>query len=97
MEDWQKASLEIYQNAYQSSPYFDLRNKAGKYFKDQPKTLLAFNLKAMKIIFTNFKTRKSNFRLPKNIKKISEMIDFRSAFSVKKDTEYNMDEYYQTF
>ena len=71
-------------------------NKLENIFKDQPKTLLAFNLKAIETILQILKQEKQ-FSLTEEFQKSPEMIDFRSAFSAKKDTEYNMDEYYQTF
>jgi hypothetical protein len=53
-------------------------------------------LKAIEIILQILKQEKQ-FSLTEEYQKSPEMIDFRSAFSAKKDTEYNMDEYYQTF
>ena len=96
-EDWQKLHWKSIKNAYQSSPYFEYyETKLENIFKDQPKTLLAFNLKAIEIILQILKQEK-HFSLTEEFQKSPEMIDFRSAFSAKKDTEYNMDEYYQTF
>ena len=97
VEDWQKLHWKSIKNAYQSSPYFEYyETKLENIFKDQPKTLLAFNLKAIEIILQILKQEKQ-FSLTEEFQKSPEMIDFRSAFSAKKDTEYNMDEYYQTF
>lgn len=97
VEDWQKLHWKSIKNAYQSSPYFEYyETKLENIFKDQPKTLLAFNLKAIEIILQILKQEKQ-FLLTEEYQKSPEMIDFRSAFSAKKDTEYNMDEYYQTF
>ena len=94
VEDWQKLHWKSIKNAYQSSPYYE--TKLENIFKDQPKTLLAFNLKAIETILQILKQEKQ-FSLTEEFQKSPEMIDFRSAFSAKKDTEYNMDEYYQTF
>lgn len=96
-EDWQKLHWKSIKNAYQSSPYFEYyETKLENIFKDQPKTLLAFNLKALKMILEILKTEKE-YSLTEEYVQSVEFLNFREKFSAKKDSEYQMNEYYQTF
>ena len=96
-EDWQKLHWKSIKNAYQSSPYFEYyETKLENIFKDQPKTLLAFNLKALKVILEILKTEKE-YSLTEEYVQSVEFLNFREKFSAKKDSEYQMNEYYQTF
>ncbi len=96
-EDWQKLHWKSIKNAYQSSPYFEYyETKLENIFKDQPKTLLAFNLKALKVILEILKTEKE-YSLTEEYVQSVEFLNFREKFSAKKDSEYLMNEYYQTF
>lgn len=97
VEDWQKLHWKSIKNAYQSSPYFEYyETKLENIFKDQPKTLLAFNLKALKVILEILKTEKE-YSLTEEYVQSVEFLNFREKFSAKKDSEYQMNEYYQTF
>lgn len=96
-EDWQKVHWKSIKNAYQSSPYFEYyEDKLEKIFSEKPKTLLEFNLKALEIILAILKSEKE-YIFTDEYRKHPENIDFRNSFSAKKDSEYEMDNYYQTF
>ncbi|GGP06381.1 hypothetical protein GCM10010992_26160 [Cloacibacterium rupense] len=96
-EDWQKLHWKSIKNAYQSSPYFEYyETKLENIFKDQPNTLLAFNLKALKVILEILKTEKE-YSLTEEYVQSVDFFNFREKFSAKKDSEYQMNEYYQTF
>lgn len=96
-EDWQKLHWKSIKNAYQSSPYFEYyETKLESIYKDQPKTLLAFNLKALKVILEILKTEKE-YSLTEEYVQSVEFLNFREKFSAKKDSEYQMNDYYQTF
>lgn len=96
-EDWQKLHWKSIKNAYQSSPYFEYyETKLENIFKDQPITLLAFNLKALKVILEILKTEKE-YSLTEEYVQSVDFFNFREKFSAKKDSEYQMNEYYQTF
>lgn len=96
-EDWQKLHWKSIKIAYQSSPYFEYyENKLQQIFAVQPKSLVEFNLNALKILLDILKTEKE-FTLTKEYEKSPEIKDFRDAFSAKKESEYHLPEYYQTF
>lgn len=96
-EDWQKLHWKSIKNAYQSSPYFEYyEDKLEKIFSEKPKFLLEFNLTALEIILKILKSEKEYFFTEEYIKS-PEINDFRDHFSAKNESEYQMDEYYQTF
>lgn len=96
-EDWQKLHWKSIKNAYQSSPYFEYyEDKLQKIFSQKPKTLLAFNLKALEIVLDILKSEKE-FSFTDEYIKHPEISDFRDAFSAKKESDYELDVYYQTF
>lgn len=96
-EDWQKLHWKSIKTAYQSSPYFEFyEDKLKKLFDGKEKSLLEFNLKSIKIIQEILKTEKA-YSLNEEYIKNPEQVNFREKFSAKNPSEYNMDEYYQTF
>lgn len=96
-EDWRKLHWKSIKNAYQSSPYFEYyENKLEKIFLDKHQSLLAFNLKALDIVLDILKADKL-YTLTDEYIHNPDKQDFRNAFSTKKETEYLMEEYYQTF
>lgn len=96
-EDWQKLHWKSIKIAYQSSPYFEYyESKLQQIFSVQPKSLVEFNLNALKVILDILKIEKE-FTLTEDYEKSPEMKDFRDSFSAKKESEYPLPEYYQTF
>lgn len=96
-EDWQKLHWKSIKNAYQSSPYFEYyESKLEKIFEDKPKFLLDFNLKALDIILQILKEEKT-FSLTEEYHQFPELINLREGFSAKKESDYQINEYYQTF
>ncbi len=96
-EDWQKLHWKSIKTAYQSSPYFEYyEDKLIKLFENKEKFLLDFNIKSIKIILDILKTEKA-YSLNKEYIKNPEEVNFREKFSAKIPSEYEMDEYYQTF
>lgn len=96
-EDWQKLHWKSIKTAYQSSPYFEYyEDKLIKLFENKEKFLLEFNIKSIKIILDILKTEKA-YSLNKEYIKNPEEVNFREKFSAKIPSEYEMDEYYQTF
>ncbi len=96
-EDWQKLHWKSIKNAYQSSPYFEYyESKLEQIFAVQPKSLVAFNLNALKVVLNILKEEKE-YLLTEEYQGTSEAIDFRDQFSAKKETEYQLQDYYQTF
>jgi len=96
-EDWQKLHWKSIKTAYQSSPYFEYyEDKLIKLFENKEKFLLDFNIKSINIILDILKTEKA-YSLNKEYIKNPEEVNFREKFSAKIPSEYEMDEYYQTF
>lgn len=96
-EDWQNLHWKSIKTAYQSSPYFEFyEDKLRKIFEIKEKNLLDFNLKALEIIIQVLKTEKA-YSLNKEYIKNPEEISFREKFSAKNPSEFEMEEYYQTF
>lgn len=96
-EDWQKLHWKSIKTAYQSSPYFEYyEDKLIKLYESRDKFLLDFNLKSIEIIQKILKTEKA-YSLNNEYVKFPEEVNFRERFSAKKPSEYEMDEYYQTF
>ncbi|HAI81887.1 MAG TPA: hypothetical protein DCL65_12810, partial [Chryseobacterium sp.] len=83
--------------AYQSSPYFEFyEEKLEKIFEFKTDSLIKFNLNALKIIQDILKTEKA-YSLNNDYVKIPLEENYREKFSAKKETEFEMEEYYQTF
>lgn len=96
-EDWQKLHWKSIKIAYQSSPYFEYyEDKLKQIFSVQPTSLIEFNLNALKIILQILKVEK-DFSLTMEFEKTPDAVDLRERFSAKKESEYHLPEYYQTF
>ena len=96
-EDWQNLHWKSIKTAYQSSPYFEFyEDKFRKIFDLKEKYLFDFNLKALEIIQQILKTEKAH-SLNEEYIKIPEEINFREKFSAKLPSEFEMEDYYQTF
>lgn len=96
-EDWQKLHWKSIKIAYQSSPYFEYYEEQLKQiYSSQPKSLIAFNLHALKVILKILKEEKE-FSLTEEYQKTTDAIDLRNQFSAKKESDYTFSEYYQTF
>lgn len=96
-EDWRSLHWKSIKTAYQSSPYFEFyEDKIRKIFDLKEKYLLDFNLKALEILLQILKTEKAHSLNAEYIKNPEE-VNFREKFSAKQPSEFEMDEYYQTF
>lgn len=96
-EDWRNLHWKSIKTAYQSSPYFEFyEDKFRKIFDLNEKYLLDFNIKGLEIIQQILKTEKAHSLNVEYIKNPEE-INFREKFSAKIPTEFEMEEYYQTF
>jgi hypothetical protein len=65
-------------------------------FSVQSTSLIEFNLNALKIILQILKVEK-DFSLTTEFEKTPHAVDLRERFSAKKESEYHLPEYYQTF
>lgn len=96
-ENWQQLHWKSIKTAYQSSPYFEFyEEKLEKIFEFKTDSLIEFNLNALKIIQDILKTEKA-YSLNNDYVKIPLEENYREKFSAKKETEFEMEEYYQTF
>lgn len=96
-ENWQKLHWKSIKNAYQSSPYFEFyEDQLAQIFTFETQSLFQFNLNALQIIQKILKTEKA-YSLNEEFKKTPAEVDFRNKFSAKKESEFEMEEYYQTF
>ena len=96
-ENWQQLHWKSIKTAYQSSPYFEFyEEKLQKIFEFKTDSLIKFNLNALKIIQDILKTEKA-YSLNNDYVKIPLEENYREKFSAKKETEFEMEEYYQTF
>lgn len=96
-ENWQKLHWKSIKNAYQSSPYFEFyEDQLQQIFNFETQSLFQFNLNALQIILKILKTEKA-YSLNEEFSKTPVTSDFRNQFSAKKESEFEMEEYYQTF
>ena len=96
-ENWQQLHWKSIKTAYQRSPYFEsYEEKLEKIFEFKTDSLIKFNLNALKIIQDILKTEKA-YSLNNDYVKIPLEENYREKFSAKKETEFEMEEYYQTF
>lgn len=96
-EDWRSIHWKSIKTAYQSSPYFEYyEDKLKKIFELKEKYLLDFNIKALEIIQQILKTEKAQSLNEEYIKN-PDAVNFREKFSAKLPSEFEMEEYYQTF
>lgn len=96
-EDWRTLHWKSIKTAYQSSPYFEYyEDKFRKIFDLKEKFLLDFNLKGLEVIQQVLKTEKAHSLNEEYIKN-PDGINLREKFSAKHPSEFEMEEYYQTF
>ncbi|KFF12952.1 WbqC family protein [Chryseobacterium soli] len=96
-EDWRSIHWKSIKTAYQSSPYFEYyEDKLKKIFELKEKYLLDFNIKALEIIKQILKAEKAQSLNEEYIKN-PDAVNFREKFSAKLPSEFEMEEYYQTF
>lgn len=96
-ENWQQLHWKSIKTAYQRSPYFEFyEEKLQKIFEFKTDSLIKFNLNALKIVQDILKTEKA-YSLNNDYVKIPLEENYREKFSAKKETEFEMEEYYQTF
>ena len=96
-ENWQKLHWKSIKTAYQSSPYFEFyEDRLQKIFEFESDSLIQFNLNALKIVLDILKTEKA-YSLNIEYVKIPLEENYRKKFSAKKESEIEMEEYYQTF
>lgn len=96
-ENWQKLHWKSIKNAYQSSPYFEFyEDQLEQIFSFETQSLFQFNWNALRIILKILKTEKA-YSLNEEFSKTPVAADFRNRFSAKKESEFDMEEYYQTF
>ena len=96
-ENWQQLHWKSIKTAYQRSPYFEFyEEKLQKIFEFRTDSLIEFNLNALKIIQDILKTEKA-YSLNNDYVKIPLEENYREKFSAKKASEFEMEEYYQTF
>lgn len=96
-ENWRSLHWKSIKIAYQTSPYFEFYEKQlAKIYSFESDFLLDFNLNAIEILQKILKTEQA-FQLSENYQYPFMGEDFRSAFSAKKESDYQMDSYYQTF
>ena len=96
-ENWQKLHWKSIKTAYQSSPYFEFyEDRLQKIFEFRTDSLIQFNLNALKIVLDILKTEKA-YSLNIEYVKIPLEENYREKFSAKKESEIEMEEYYQTF
>ena len=96
-ENWKQNHWKSIKAAYQSSPYFEFyEDRLQKIFEFETESLIQFNLNALNIIQDILKTKKA-YSLNNEYAKVPSELNFRERFSAKKETEFEMEEYYQTF
>lgn len=96
-ENWKSLHWKSIKTAYQSSPYFEFyEDQLSGIFQTDENLLLQFNLKALEIILKILKTEKA-YSLNNEYVKLNDEDNFREKFSSKSESEYDMENYYQTF
>ena len=96
-EDWQKLHWKSIKTAYQRSPYFEYyEDQLEQIFNFKTNSLFAFNLNALKIIQKILKTDKGYSLTEEYFRNPTEE-NYREKFSPKKEQEFILEEYYQTF
>lgn len=96
-ENWQHLHWKSIKNAYQSSPYFEFyEDHLKQIFDSEEKSLIKFNLRALEIMLKLLKTEKA-YSLNDEYARNPAEINYREKFSAKQPSEFEMEEYYQTF
>lgn len=96
-ENWMSIHWKSIKIAYQTSPYFEFyEDKFEVIFSKEEKFLIDFNLKTIDTIQKILKTQKA-YSLNKEYEKTPIEQDFRKKFNAKQASEFEMEDYYQTF
>ncbi len=96
-EDWQKLHWKSIKTAYQSTPYFEFyEDRLQSIYDEKISSLLEFDLKTIKVILQILKTEK-DFQLTEEYIKQPDAQDLREQFSAKSESNYQMEDYYQSF
>lgn len=96
-DSWEKIHWKSIKTAYQRSPYFEYyEDQLEQIFNFKTNSLFAFNLNALKIIQKILKTDKGYSLTEEYFRNPTEE-NYREKFSPKKEQEYILEEYYQTF
>jgi hypothetical protein len=96
-DPWEKIHWKTIKTAYQRSPYFEYyEDQLEEIFNFKTNSLFAFNLNALKLIQKLLKTGKT-YSLSEEYFRNPIEENYREKFSPKKDLEFELEEYYQTF
>ena len=96
-DSWEKIHWKSIKTAYQRSPYFEYyEDQLEQIFNFKTNSLFAFNLNALKIIQKILKTDKGYSFTEEYFRNPTEE-NYREKFSPKKEQEFILEEYYQTF
>ena len=96
-ENWQQLHWKSIKTAYQSSPYFEFyEDKLQNIFNFKTVSLIEFNLNALEIIKKILNTEKT-YSFTQEYLKSPEGQDYRASFMAKQESDFEMEEYYQTF
>ncbi|MGA9212384.1 WbqC family protein [Kaistella sp.] len=96
-EKWQQLHWKSIKTAYQTSPYFDYyEDQLEGIFNFKSNSLVEFNLNALKIILKILKTEKT-FSLSDEYFKEPAALNYRDRFSAKAETDFQVENYYQSF
>lgn len=94
---WEKIHWKSIKTAYQRSPYFEYyEDQLEEIFNFKTNSLFAFNLNALKIIQKILKTD-TTYSLSEEYFRNPTEENYREKFSPKKEQEFLLAEYYQTF
>lgn len=96
-DSWEIIHWKSIKTAYQRSPYFEYyEDQLEQIFNFKTNSLFAFNLNALKIIQKILKTDKGYSLTEEYFRNPTEE-NYREKFSPKKEQEFILEEYYQTF
>ena len=96
-DSWEKIHWKSIKTAYQRSPYFEYyEDQLEQIFTFKSPYLIDFNLNALKIIQKLLKTEKA-YSLNNEFLKEPEYLSYRDQLSAKTETNFQMEEYYQSF
>lgn len=96
-EDWQNLHWKSIKIAYQTSPYFEFyEDRLRQIYENKAKFLVDFNLNALDIIKKIMQSETAH-SLNDTYQKEPLGIDYREQFSAKKESNFSMEDYYQSF
>ncbi|MCC2590753.1 WbqC family protein [Chryseobacterium sp. MFBS3-17] len=96
-ENWKGLHWKSIKTAYQSSPYFEFyEDRLKEIFTFESDSLLDLNLHSIDVFQKILKTEKA-YVLNAGYAKVPDGKDYRDMFSAKKDSPFQLEEYYQTF